>query len=126
MATNIPEPYWNPVHECFPLHPPMRALSFGCLDSDDNSRQAPGVIVGLWPISMEFGDGRYLDSLLLNCTHFSELREEVMDEMRKSVHELLRSNLASDELDMNVTDDREALHRRLLKQITNEQHIEKG
>lgn len=75
---------------------------------------------------MEFGDGRYLDSLLLNCTHFSELREEVMDEMRKSVHELLRSNLASDELDMNVTDDREALHRRLLKQITNEQHIEKG
>ena len=83
---------------------------------------------------MEFRDEeRYLDplkashakGLSVNCALFSELSEEVLDEMRKNVHELLRLDLAS-ELDINaLTFAKSSIHVSR-NRSANEQHTEKG
>ena len=100
----------------------------------DGSRQASRVIVGLCPIAVESRDEeRYLDplnashakGLSVNCALFSELREEVLDEMRKNVHGLLRLDLAS-ELDINALTVAKSSIVVSRNRSGNEQHIEKG
>jgi len=61
----------------------------------------------------------------VNCALFSELREEVLDEMRKNVHGLLRLDLAS-ELDINALTVAKSSIVVSRNRTANEQHIEKG